>query len=191
MMWPFAIIAAAFFIGAIPFGYLIAKRRGVRIQDHGSGNIGATNVARVLGLKTGAIVLLLDAAKGAIPTFLALHYIGFPPFVIRVGFAAIVGHIYSPFLGGQGGKGVATSLGVFLVLAPGFTALAVLAFALVFALTRVPALGSLSGSAVITALLFASQQRDYAIFAALTTVLLVYTHRENLQRVAARFTNRR
>lgn len=173
-------IAIGFFAGAIPFGFLIAKRRGLNIKEHGSGNIGATNVARVLGARTGFIVLLLDAAKGALPTFAALHYGGAPSIVAATGAAAILGHCFSPFLKGKGGKGVATSFGVFLVIAPGLAGIAVLAFVVVWRLTRVPALGSLAGSAALSGLFIARGETMYTLLACATTALLVYTHRSNL-----------
>src|SRR5258705_10946981 len=112
------LVGLAFFAGAIPFGVFVAKRRGVAIQDHGSGNIGATNVARVLGLGPGLIVLVLDAAKGALAVVAARWWSGEPWTIAVTGFAAIAGHCFSPFLSGKGGKGVATAFGVFLLLVP-------------------------------------------------------------------------
>src|SRR6476619_284003 len=118
------VILIGFMLGAIPFGVIIAKRRGVDIRKQGSGNIGATNVTRVMGLGAGLLVLVLDALKGAAAVMLATHVSGFDPIIAMTGFAAILGHCSSPFLGGKGGKGVATALGVFLVVAPalGFVA---------------------------------------------------------------------
>ncbi|MBA3501252.1 MAG: glycerol-3-phosphate acyltransferase [Myxococcota bacterium] len=182
-MWMLGIVVAGFFAGAIPFGFLIARRRGLNIKEHGSGNIGATNVARVLGARVGLIVLLLDAAKGAIPTFLAMHYCGWPEIIAATGAAAILGHCFSPFLAGKGGKGVATSFGVFLVIAPSLAGLAVLAFVVIWRITRVPALGSLAGSAALSALFIARGQTEFTLLACATTALLVYTHRSNLAKL--------
>jgi glycerol-3-phosphate acyltransferase PlsY len=182
-MWMLAIVIGGFIAGAIPFGFLIARRRGLNIQEHGSGNIGATNVARVLGARTGLVVLLLDAAKGALPTFVALHYCGWPEIVAATGAATILGHCFSPFLRGRGGKGVATSFGVFLVIAPKLAGLAVLAFVVIWRITRVPALGSLAGSAALSALFIARGETMYTILACATTALLVYTHRTNLAKL--------
>ncbi|MDQ3369004.1 MAG: glycerol-3-phosphate acyltransferase [Myxococcota bacterium] len=178
-----ALVLAGFVAGAVPFGVLIAKRRGVTIQEHGSGNIGATNVARVLGARTGLIVLLLDASKGAVPVLLAQHYCGWPSVVALTGGAAILGHCFSPFLGGKGGKGVATAFGVFLVLDPAFAGIAVLVFVVIWRLTKVPALGSLAGIAVISGLMVARGEGPYTALACLTTALLVYTHRTNLAKL--------
>jgi glycerol-3-phosphate acyltransferase PlsY len=180
-MW--LIVIAAFFAGAIPFGFLIARRRGVNIQEEGSGNIGATNVARVLGAKVGVLVLLLDAAKGAVPTLVAQHSCGHPHIIAATGAAAILGHCFSPFLRGKGGKGVATSFGVFLVIAPQLAGIAVLAFVVIWRITKVPALGSLAGSAALSALFIARGESDYMILALATTALLVYTHRSNLAKL--------
>jgi glycerol-3-phosphate acyltransferase PlsY len=185
-----ALIAAAFWAGAIPFGVLLARRRGVDIRQRGSGNIGATNVARVLGPRAGAIVLALDALKGALPTAAALAAAGggarasWP--VALTGFAAILGHCFSPFLRGRGGKGVATALGVFLVIAPRATGAAVGAFVAVLAGTRVPALGSLAGALVLAVAMIARGDTPYAALACATTALLVFTHRGNLARLRAR-----
>ena len=178
-----ALIAAAFWAGAIPFGVLIARRRGVDIRAHGSGNIGATNVTRVLGVRDGAAVLLLDALKGALPTAAALAT-GRPPGIVAVtGGAAILGHCFSPFLRGRGGKGVATAAGVFLVIAPAITGVAAAVFAVVLRATRVPALGSLAAAAAISAGLVLRGGGPYAQLACATTALLVYTHRGNLAKL--------
>ena len=184
MIW-YAFALLGFVAGSIPFGVLIAKRRGVNIKEHGSGNIGATNVGRVLGARAGLIVLLLDAAKGALPTFLAVHYCSWHSVIALTGAAAILGHCFSPFLGGKGGKGVATSFGVFLVIAPALAGLAVIAFLIIWRITRVPALGSLAGSATLSALFVARGQTPYTILAVATTALLVYTHRSNLAKLTS------
>jgi len=182
-MWMYAIVLGGFIAGSIPFGFLIARRRGVNIREHGSGNIGATNVSRVLGARVGVIVLLLDAAKGALPTLVAQHYCGWSSVIAATGGAAILGHCFSPFLGGKGGKGVATSFGVFLVIAPQLAGIAVCAFLVIWRITRVPALGSLAGSATFSALFIARGETHYMLLACATTALLVYTHRSNLAKL--------
>jgi len=192
LLWP----ALGFACGAIPFGVVVARRLGgVDIRAEGSGNIGATNVARVLGVVPGLIVLVLDAAKGAVPVAAALRWSGelsiapalapalAPAIALATGGAAILGHCFSPWLGFRGGKGVATAFGVFLVLAPAAAASAVVVFAVVLAVTRVPALGSLAGSATIAAVLLWRHDHAIAGFAAATTLLLVYTHRSNLAKL--------
>jgi len=185
-MLPLVLVMLGFWAGAIPFGVLIARQLGVDIQERGSGNIGATNVTRVLGPIPGAIVLVLDAAKGALPTWLAWTYAADPWTIIFTGAAAIVGHCFSPLLGFKGGKGVATTLGVFLVLAPRLVLLSVVVFGIVLKLTRVPALGSLAAVAALAALLLANGDPYSAKLAFGTLALLVYTHRTNLAKLRAR-----
>ena len=181
-----ALVAAAFLGGAIPFGVLLARRRGVDIRAHGSGNIGATNVTRVLGPRAGAVVLVLDALKGALPVAAAGAAGAEPRLVALTGLAAILGHCFSPFLRGRGGKGVATALGVFLVLAPALVGLAAAVFGVVLRATRVPALGSLAGALAISIGLLAQGGGPYAALACATTALFVYTHRTNLAKLRAR-----
>ena len=178
------VIVAGYFLGAIPFGVLLAKRKGVDIRERGSGNIGATNVARVLGLGNGLVVLALDALKGAAAVWLAMRLCGWEHIVSLTGFAAILGHCFSPFLGGKGGKGVATALGVFVTIAPALALVAMAVFLLVAGRTRVPALGSLSGVASATLYAFVTGATlDISLLALATFALLVYTHRGNLARL--------
>ena len=178
------LIAAGFLAGAVPFGVIVAKQRGVDIRAQGSGNIGATNVARVLGIKDGVLVLLLDAGKGALITLVATRIDGDPWVIAATGFAAILGHCFSPFLGWKGGKGVATALGVFVVAAPTLALVAVAVFLVVAGRTRVPALGSLGGVTSATIYAFVtSQPGAVELLALATTLLLVYTHRTNLAKL--------
>src|SRR3954471_18814263 len=137
-------LVAAYLVGAVPFGWLIARSRGIDIFHAGSGNIGATNVGRVLGRKFGLVVFALDFAKGAVPVAVAgLHpaeaheTLGLPN-ALRVGVAlcAFLGHLFPVYLGFRGGKGVATGAGAVFVLVPGPAALAVLAWAAVVGATR-------------------------------------------------------
>lgn len=183
MIHLFVLVLAGYFAGSIPFGVILARMKGVDIREHGSGNIGATNVTRILGPKLGAIVLVLDAAKGALPVWFAIRQVGDPAAVCVVGAAAILGHCFSPFLGFTGGKGVATATGVFLVLVPRDVAIAIGVFALVLAWKRVPALGSLAGVAAMCVLTLARGDTEIAVLALATFFLLVYTHRENLAKL--------
>jgi acyl phosphate:glycerol-3-phosphate acyltransferase len=178
------LVLAGFVAGSIPFGVLIARRRGIDIRQQGSGNIGATNVARVIGIGPGLVVLALDALKGAAAALLATRYCGMDWVIAVAGFFAILGHCFSPFLGGKGGKGVATSLGVFAVVAPALALVGIAVFMLVAVRTRVPALGSLSGIAAATTYAFATgAPLSTEIVALATTLLLVYTHRANLAKL--------
>jgi acyl phosphate:glycerol-3-phosphate acyltransferase len=184
MIEAFLLVMLGFWAGAIPFGVLIARRRGVDIREHGSGNIGATNVTRVLGPAAGAIVLLLDAAKGALPVWYALHHTPDPWLVVGTGGAALLGHCFSPFLEFKGGKGVATATGVFAVLVPQLVLLGLGVFVVVLRLSRVPALGSLAAVATVCIGTFVQGAHYVSSLALATFALLVYTHRTNLAKLA-------
>src|SRR5829696_817429 len=150
-------LLAAYLIGAIPFGWLIARSRGVDIFHAGSGNIGATNVGRVLGRKWGTLVFALDFAKGAVPVALAgllpteTHEALGPPEALRVGVAlcTFLGHLFPLYLGFRGGKGVATGAGTVFVLVPGPAALSVLFWVTVLLASRVVSLASLAAASVL------------------------------------------
>jgi acyl phosphate:glycerol-3-phosphate acyltransferase len=178
------LILAGFFAGSVPFGVIVAKQRGVDIRAQGSGNIGATNVARVLGVADGLLVLLLDAGKGALITLVATRLDGDLWVIAATGFAAVLGHCFSPFLGGKGGKGVATALGVFVVASPPLALVAVAVFLLVAGRTRIAALGSLGGVTSATIYAFVTAQpTSVQVLALATSLLLVYTHRSNLAKL--------
>lgn len=180
-----ALVLFGYFAGGIPFGVILARQKGLDIREHGSGNIGATNVTRVLGAKLGALVLLLDAAKGAIPTWYAVQHSADPWLVVAVGASTIIGHCFSPFLEFTGGKGVATATGVFLVLAPRELVIALAVFGVVLAWKRVPALGSLAAIATIAILMLVRGDTWMTVLAVGTFGLLVYTHRSNLAKLTS------
>jgi glycerol-3-phosphate acyltransferase PlsY len=147
MLW-LVLIAAAFLAGSVPFGHLIARAKGVDIRAHGSGNIGATNVGRVLGRKFGILCFALDALKGALPVVgagLATGILGLPIAEIgaerlwlwlAVGAAALLGHMFSPWIGFKGGKGVATGFGALLAMWSPLTIPALCAFVIWFVVLR-------------------------------------------------------
>src|SRR5262245_33037826 len=118
MLIPTLGVIAAYLIGSIPFGYLVARAKGVDIFKAGSGNIGATNVGRVIGPKWGLLVFVLDVLKGAIPTAAMKLLVDEPIWSVAAGLAAIVGHLFPLYLRMHGGKGVATGFGVVAVLLP-------------------------------------------------------------------------
>src|SRR5437764_1629253 len=111
-------VVAAYLIGSIPFGYLVARAKGVDIFQAGSGNIGATNVSRVLGRKFGLLVFALDVLKGALPTAAMRAFNPEPAWSVAAGLAAMLGHLFPLYLRFHGGKGVATGFGVVPVLLP-------------------------------------------------------------------------
>jgi glycerol-3-phosphate acyltransferase PlsY len=203
-------VVAAFLAGSIPFGVLIARRYGVNIQERGSGNIGATNVARVLGKAPALITLVLDGAKAAAPTYLARRGVlldagaaglgapldlpglagplgtGHDALVVAVGFAAMLGHCFSPWLRFRGGKGVACAVGVYLVISPLHAAIAVGVFLAVLLATRVPALGSIAGMIAMAVALTWRSSPIYGGFAIATALLIVFTHRSNLRKLVGK-----
>lgn len=182
------VVAVAYLSGSVPYGYLIARRRGIDIQAEGSGNIGATNVTRILGKKTGVAVLLLDVLKGALPVAVALALAAAGDAarwaVAASALAAVVGHCFPVWLRFHGGKGVATSLGVFLVLDLRASGLAIVVFAVVYAASRVASLGSLAAALLFPAFLWLLGHApvDVALAAAMALVITI-RHRDNIARL--------
>lgn len=176
----------AYLLGSVPTGFLLGSLSGVDVRQAGSGNVGATNVARVVGKRQGLVTLLGDVAKGFIPAFLSLQ-LGFDPRVSAlVGLAAFLGHLYPLFLRFQGGKGVATALGVFLALAPIVAGFLVLVFLLIVIVSRIVALGSLV-AAVLTPIVFWFFSGSLSFFGSsfLISLFIIIRHRENIQRLIA------
>ena len=183
----FASLLAAFLLGGIPFSHLIARRRGVDLRTVGSGNVGATNLARALGYGLGAVGLLLDAAKGAVAVLVPSVVPGpqATPLVQALAAAlAVLGHSFSPFLRFKGGKGVATGAGAFAVLAPQATLAAVGVFGLTVALTRIVGLGSvLAALALPLAACLFNADRAVTVAAAVVGVVVIARHRANITRI--------
>jgi glycerol-3-phosphate acyltransferase PlsY len=186
-----AVIVGAYFVGSIPIGVVLARRRGVDIRAVGSGNIGATNVSRSLGRKLGAVVLVLDALKGALPV-LAVVLLELDqrvdPFVLTAtGFAAIAGHCFPIWLRFDGGKGVATALGVYLVVDPVVTAICVAIFAACYLPFRIVSIGSLAAATAFPVLLLVFGRSDAAVTLGIAVgLVIIYRHRGNLGRLLRR-----
>jgi glycerol-3-phosphate acyltransferase PlsY len=174
----------AYFCGSIPTGVILARRRGIDVRKVGSGNIGATNVARSVGKKTGLLTLLGDAAKGLIPVLLVrILDLGETPLACAA-VAALLGHVFSPFLRFSGGKGVATGLGVFLGLAPQAILLALLLFIFTFALSRIVSLASLIAAGATPVLLFLlSYPQGHILAGVIIAGLIIIRHHENIVRL--------
>jgi acyl phosphate:glycerol-3-phosphate acyltransferase len=181
---------AAYLLGAVPFGMLITllvAKRDVRAV--GSGNIGATNVARAAGRTAGIVTLLLDAAKGALPAYLGLRFFGPQVGVlggVLLGGSAFFGHVFPIYLGFRGGKGVATGLGVFAVLAPISALIGLATYGVVFALTRVSALGSLVALAATGVAVGVIGSRPVVLLYLAFASVMVWRHRKNLQQLLER-----
>lgn len=179
------VLIGAYLLGAVPFGLVLARIvLGVDPREAGSGNIGATNVARTAGKGLGFITLILDAIKGATPVGIA-SFLGCPLWAVAgAGAMAVVGHIFPVYLRFKGGKGVATTLGVFLALAPIPSLIAAGVFGVLFAITRTVSFGSLVGALVLVgASVVLDGRREIVVLAALLTVLVFVRHRGNIARI--------
>lgn len=177
-------IALTFILGAIPFGVIIARIKGIDPRRAGSGNPGATNVARLCGLPWGILTLACDLLKGALPVWAALFLEPSSLFHSAVALAAVSGHIKSPFLGFHGGKGVATAIGVLLPLGFWPLAGAIACCVTVIAVTTYVSLGSLT---LITSLVLfypLAGRWDLLPLALILMVILFWTHRANIHRLA-------
>ena len=191
------VVLIAYLLGSIPTGFLLAKARGVDIRTVGSGNIGATNVFRILGKPAGVLVLLADAAKGWLAVFVVAKLLSgwFYPaagltarewFAICAGIAAILGHNYTCWLYFKGGKGIATSAGVLLALFPKALLVVVAIWILVFAASRYVSLASIIGSFWLPVFVWVFGYGDRLVVVALVlTALAIYKHKSNIQRLIA------
>ena len=207
------LIPIAYLVGAIPFGLIVGLSRGVDVRKAGSGNIGATNVGRLLGKQFFFLVFFLDLLKSLIPMAIASWIVSRMPVEERdwplyltwllVGFAAVMGHMFSVFLKFKGGKGVATSAGVVLGLYPYFTlaGLAVIGvFVVVFFATRYISLGSIVAACAFPLAYFAigrargwavlGHQLPLLVFAVVMGAMIVWKHRSNIARLRAGTENR-
>ncbi len=185
-------IALSYLVGSIPTGLWLGLRiRHVDIREHGSKNIGATNTMRVLGKPLGAAALLGDMAKGLVAVLLIARLSDWQHAPLACGLAAILGHTLSIFLRFRGGKGVATSAGVFLALAPIPTAIALASFIVVVALTRMVSAGSIVAAVVLTIAIFVTPH-DHILrgIAIAIAALIVFRHRTNIQRILSGTENR-
>lgn len=176
-----------YLIGSIPFGLIVAKIFcKADPREDGSKNIGATNITRLYGVHLGAITFLFDAAKGFLPVFF-LAYLNSSPFYLSlVALCAVLGHIFSIFTAGRGGKGVATSIGVFLGLMPGLTAISLVIFIIVVAWTGFISLGSLSFVLSLAIMVPIFTDGSYTIATLVIAALVIWKHRENISRLLAK-----
>ncbi len=186
------VLFIGYLIGSIPSGYLIAKfLKGIDIRDYGSGNIGFANSLRVLGLVPGLVVLVADIAKGVVSAWAGTLFassIGITPQIAggMLGLSSIMGHNWSVFLKFRGGKGVATTAGVFLVLTPFPFIFSALTMALVMGLTRYVSLGSMiaGGSLPLFIWLWVNEKGWFYLYLSVVAAsLIVFTHRSNLGRL--------
>src|SRR3954466_6499683 len=189
-----AALIASYLLGSIPAAHLAGKSKGIDLRKHGSGNLGATNVMRVLGTKIGLLVFAFDMAKGAVPVLLfprlvptaAMPLVDPTITAILCGVAAIIGHVRPIYLRfGKGGKGVATGAGVFLALAPLQTLLTLVIFAVVLLSSGFVSLGSLTSAAMLPVLLAITVGVRSPIFviSIVVSLFVFWTHRANIKRL--------
>lgn len=182
-----AFVLLGYLMGSVLFGLIAASRAGLDLRGTGSGNVGATNVGRVVGKSTGRVVLLLDALKGLAPTLGAHLLLGrTDPFTAATGFAASFGHCYPIWYRFKGGKAAATSAGVLLAITPWAGLAAATSFVVVKKLTKRASVGSLTASAVAVPIVgvLDGWQSTPLVLAAALFVLIVWRHRENIVRLA-------
>jgi len=197
MLFLIAMVLLSYLLGSMPTSIIASKLlKGIDIREHGSGNAGATNVFRVMGWKAGLAVLLIDIAKGFIPT-IAFYKIGMKgvdwPIInlqILAGISAIFGHIWTIFAGFKGGKGVGTGAGMLIGLAPFAVVVGLIVFIIVVAISRFISLGSIIASlSVPVTIIFqnygleASFPLQLFILSLFVPALIIYTHRKNIQRL--------
>lgn len=183
-----AAVVLAYLLGSISFGLVLARLRRVDLRNVGSGNVGATNVARAMGKGWGVLVMVLDAAKAAVPLWLAGRYFAAEPrrdwILVGMAGAAFIGHLFPIFSGFRGGKGVATALGAFLALEPKAAGLGFLTYAAVYAIFRISSVGSLCAVLSFPAWLYlVGARRPTYVLAAGLLVGILLTHRGNLARL--------
>ena len=214
-IWSYILtVLAEYLLGSIPTGYLVAKAKGIDIRAVGSGNIGATNAMRVLGKPAGIFVLLLDALKGyaacKLAVYLAAHFTtryydmrhdpdivaqmnwGLKHFAILAGIFAVLGHNYPCWLKFKGGKGIATTAGVYLALAPWALLAAFIVFILVALFTRYVSVASITAAIALPVTVWIMSP-DNLLLGIVTTALgalAIYKHKSNIQRLMAGTENR-
>jgi glycerol-3-phosphate acyltransferase PlsY len=183
------LIATGFILGAVPFSWLIGTARGVDLRKTGSHNIGATNLMRTCGKGPGFAGLFLDVLKGAVPVVLAIITVGRDQVLLQsaVATAAVLGHMYTPFLGFAGGKGVATALGALMALAPVPSMAALAVFLLVLLLSGIVSLSSILAVAALVPAVFlfrgGSENLPVQVACCVMALLVIQRHRTNISRL--------
>ncbi|CAA9367137.1 MAG: Acyl-phosphate:glycerol-3-phosphate O-acyltransferase PlsY (EC [uncultured Gemmatimonadetes bacterium] len=188
-MTPALLVVAAYLIGAIPASYIAGRMaKGIDLREHGSGNLGATNTFRVLGAKVAAPVVIFDILKGTFPVVAFSRWDGSADWrwELAYGAAAIIGHVFPVYMRFRGGKGVATSAGVFLALAPEAVGLGLLTWLVVIKLTRMVSAGSIAAGVVVGVLLglnVPAERLEVRILGGLIVAFIIFAHRANVGRI--------
>ena len=185
--------AAAYLLGSFPTSYLVGRMRGIDLREHGSGNLGGTNAYRVMGAAAGIPVVLVDVAKGFVPTFFFPGWDGVvsSDLALLYGLAAIAGHVWSVFVGFRGGKGVATGAGVLVALAPTSALVSLLVWIGVVSITRYVSVASLAAATLVPVTAWLTDESGSTVaFCAAVAAFVWWTHRDNLRRLARGQENR-
>jgi glycerol-3-phosphate acyltransferase PlsY len=178
------LIGAAYICGSLPIGVWVGRWSGVDVRRRGSGNIGATNVARTAGAGAGLLTLLGDVGKGVIAAAAARLLLNDPWLIALCALAAVCGHLFSIFLHFSGGKGVATAFGVFLVLTPAAAALSAVVFTVTASSTRYASLASMLAALALPLIAFAcAYPVPLYLTAAIVAAIIILRHRDNLSRL--------
>lgn len=190
MTLPLLFVLLAYLWGAIPASWVAGKLRGVDLRRHGSGNLGATNTFRVLGAKVAAPVMVFDVLKGLLPVVLFTRWDGTGDWRwgLAYGAAAIVGHVFSIYMRFRGGKGVATSAGVFLAEAPLAVGVGLVVWLAVLAATRMVSAASISAAAVVGVLLLLPLSHipvEIRVLGCAICAFVIFAHRSNIRRILA------
>jgi acyl phosphate:glycerol-3-phosphate acyltransferase len=181
----YLVLIAAYLLGSLPFGYIMSKvLLKTDIRQHGSGNIGATNVLRVVGWQAALPVFLLDMLKGFLAVTIARLVVDVPAVYLGAGFLAMLGHSYPVFLGFRGGKAAATAIGVMAALSGWALLIMALVALAVVALTRYVSLGSIIGALLVPLIfLILGYDLPYIIFGIATALLIIFRHKANIERL--------
>jgi acyl phosphate:glycerol-3-phosphate acyltransferase len=184
---PLLLVLTAYFVGAIPTSYVVGRTaRGIDLRQHGSGNLGATNAFRVLGWKAAAPIFVIDIGKGFVPAYFFVHIDGSANalWALAYGAAAIVGHVFSIYVGFRGGKGVATGAGVFLALAPLAVLMGLAVWLLVVLATGYVSVASIAAALALPALTaLTGASRQVVSLSVILAVFVILVHRANIRRL--------
>lgn len=184
----YLLVIFGYLVGSIPFGLFYGRLAGIDVRQQGSGNIGATNVNRLLGKKLGIITLVSDLLKGLIPMLITTKILGNHPEVylwtMLSGMATFIGHCWPIYLKFKGGKGVATALGIFLYLAPAQTLVAIILFIATVRLSGYVSLGSISAAISLPIVIWLSNEPiNLLLITGTIALLIVFKHEENIKRL--------
>ncbi len=179
-------IVLAYVVGSVPFAFLLSRQRGVDLRQAGSGNVGAANVLRTTGARAAAVAMVLDGVKGTVAVLVAQLLSGGVLAPVAAAFASVLGHVYPVWLRFRGGKGVATTAGAFVVLAPAALGVSAVVFVLVVALTRFVSVGSMAAAVTLAGVTaFGGGPALVAGGAVASALVVLHRHRANVRRLLA------